>query len=82
MGRLTLYPPYIVKVPQIVKCVSAGSVENLSYLATFLELAAATFTCSYNLHKGFAFRYILLKSFHCFKFDDFVSSVPGVNLYL
>jgi mannose-P-dolichol utilization defect protein 1 len=44
-----------VKVPQILKCVKAGSVENLSYLATFLELAAATFTCAYNHHKGFAF---------------------------
>ena len=46
-----------VKVPQILKCVRAGSVENLSYLATFLELAAATFTCAYNHHKGFAFRW-------------------------
>ncbi|CAI8019478.1 Mannose-P-dolichol utilization defect 1 protein homolog [Geodia barretti] len=45
----------LVKVPQILKCVKAGSVENLSYLATFLELAAATFTCAYNHHKGFAF---------------------------
>ena len=45
-----------VKVPQIVKCIKAHSVENLSYMATLLELAAATFGCAYNYNKGFAFR--------------------------
>ena len=47
---------HAVKVPQILKCVRARSVENLSYIATFLELAAATFTSAYNYNKGFAFR--------------------------
>ncbi len=47
---------HTVKVPQIVKCLRAQSVENLSYLAFFLELAAVTFTCTYNAAKGFPFR--------------------------
>ncbi len=45
-----------VKVPQIYKIVKAGSVEGLSYVAMFLELLAVTFTCTYNLAKGFNFR--------------------------
>ena len=46
----------LVKVPQIVKIVSASSVENLSYLANILELAAVTFTSTYSYAKGFPFR--------------------------
>lgn len=51
-------PPPPVKVPQILKILHARSVENLSYLAFLLELAAVTFTCTYNYAKGFPFRYI------------------------
>lgn len=47
----------IVKVPQIIKILSAGSVQNLSYPATLMELAAVTCTCAYNYGKGFPFRY-------------------------
>ena len=49
-----------MKVPQLVKCLRAQSVENLSYVATLLELAAVTFACSYNLAKGFPFRLVRL----------------------
>jgi len=45
----------IVKVPQILKILRASSVENLSYLTFFLELAAVTFTCTYSYAKGFPF---------------------------
>lgn len=48
--------PLLVKVPQIVKILSASSVENLSYLANILELAAVTFTSTYSYAKGFPFR--------------------------
>lgn len=52
------FPSYLaVKVPQILKCVGAQSAENLSYLAMFLELAAATITSAYNFNKGFPFRW-------------------------
>jgi hypothetical protein len=44
-------------VPQILKIYHAHSVENLSYLSFLLELAAVTFTCTYNYAKGFPFRY-------------------------
>lgn len=47
---------HTVKVPQILKCLMARSVENISYTATFLELAAVTFACAYNHNKGFHFR--------------------------
>lgn len=55
-------PP--VKVPQILKILHAHSVENLSYLAFLLELAAVTFTCTYNYAKGFPFRYL----FQCYHY--------------
>ena len=39
-----------------MKLVTAGSAEGLSYLSIFSELGAVTFTCTYNLGKGFPFR--------------------------
>ena len=49
-----------MKVPQIMKIVAAGSAEGLSYLSIFSELGAVTFTCTYNLGKGFPFRFVFL----------------------
>lgn len=45
----------IVKVPQIMKVVRSGSAAGLSYVAIILELLGLTFTCTYNLAKGFTF---------------------------
>ena len=39
-----------------MKLVAAGSAEGLSYVSIFSELGAVTFTCTYNLGKGFPFR--------------------------
>lgn len=47
---------FVVKVPQIIKILQSYSAEGLSYLASVLELAAATFAASYNYSKGFSFR--------------------------
>lgn len=45
----------LVKLPQIIKIVSAGSVENLDYSAFLLELIACMFTSAYNYANGFPF---------------------------
>ena len=50
----------LVKLPQIIKMINARSAENISYLATIQELAAITFTITYNFAKSFPFRYVLL----------------------
>ncbi|XP_064394212.1 mannose-P-dolichol utilization defect 1 protein homolog [Halichondria panicea] len=55
LSMLILLGSIIVKVPQIMKIVAAGSAEGLSYLSIFSELGAVTFTCTYNLGKGFPF---------------------------
>ena len=47
---------HLVKVPQIIKMIRAGSAEGLSMLAVILELAALTFTGAYNFAKQFPFR--------------------------
>lgn len=67
-------------MPQIVKIVRAGSVQGISMLATFLELAAVTFTGSYNFAKGFPFRYIA-KS-HIQIDISFINSTYGENVFL
>eukprot|EP00731_Ephydatia_muelleri_P030236 Em0021g759a len=45
----------LVKLPQIIKIISAGSVENLAYSAFLLELIACMFTSAYNYANGFPF---------------------------
>jgi len=45
----------MVKIPQIVKLIKAGSGVGLSLLSLFMEMLAVTFTMSYAVHKQFPF---------------------------
>ncbi|XP_032243230.1 mannose-P-dolichol utilization defect 1 protein isoform X2 [Nematostella vectensis] len=45
----------IIKIPQIIKVVNAGSVVGLSLMSFFTELVATTATSAYSLVKGFPF---------------------------
>ena len=45
----------IVKVPQILKLLTSGSAEGVSFTSYLLETASFLITLSYNVRKGFAF---------------------------
>ena len=53
-----LFSLHIVKIPQIMKILNAGSVKSLSYMSLLSELGAVTFTATYNIGKGFPFRFV------------------------
>jgi len=54
--NLILLCGLVVKVPQIIKMIGAGSAKGVSMLAVILELTALTFTGAYNFAKQFPFR--------------------------
>ncbi|KAK3737399.1 hypothetical protein QZH41_019944 [Actinostola sp. cb2023] len=45
----------IIKIPQIIKVLSAGSVVGLSLMSFLTELVATTVTAAYSMQKGFPF---------------------------
>jgi len=53
LGYLIILGSAIVKVPQIINIVKAGSAEGLSLMSLFADLVGITFTMAYAIHKGF-----------------------------
>lgn len=86
LGYFIIVASSVIKLPQLLKIVTAQSASGLSFSGTLLELIAITFTAVYSFANKFPFRYIKLHLFFInqnllIRFISFTILVHGVRLF-